>query len=518
MSAPVPASVLSMSGISKSFPGVLALTDASLEVASGEAHGLVGENGAGKSTLIKVLAGVYTPEAGSVAVDGEPLTPLTPHTAHERGLRFIHQELHLVPHFTVAESVFMGHEIQGGFGLRKREMRARAREILEDQLGISLDPGALIRDLGPAQKKLVQVARALTDNGARLIVFDEPTAPLATTEVDHVLGAVRRLRDAGVSSLYVSHYLGEVTDLCDRVTVFRNGTNVGKIDEVTKTSTREMIRLMTGKEAGQLFPPRTAPQPSTGAQQSSKAFSVSGLGDGATFSDVDFSVGRGEVVGIAGLLGAGTEELVDSLVGLRRARTGDIRVDEQRVRFRSPADALRQGVVLIPRDRRHDGLVLDLPVQDNISLATLDDVTTARAFLSTKKLAAQANRMVKALDVRPSDPAAKVRFLSGGNQQKVVIARSLLTNARVIILDEPTVGVDIGAKAEIYKLVAQLAAQGAAVIVSSNDPNELLGLCHRIEVMVRGRIVSSHTPETLTRDALIEVMTASHSTPQGTAA
>lgn len=501
MTPSLPAPTLSMRGITQTFPGVRALSEASLEILPGEVHGLVGENGAGKSTIIKVLAGVYTPESGEVWVDGQLIAQPSAQAMHDLGLRFIHQELHLVPHFTVAESVFMGHELQGRWGLRKREMHARAGRILREQLGLDLDPGALIRDISPAQKKLVQVARALTDENVRLIVFDEPTAPLAATEVEQVLGAVRRLRDQGVACLYVSHYLGEITDLCDRVTVFRNGSDAGVIETVTADSVREMIQLMTGREAGQLFPERGVPQ-------AREVLSVTGLGDGRVFSEVDLAIKAGEVLGLAGLLGSGTEELVDCLIGLRRVRAGEIRVEGAAARFASPADALQAGMVLIPRDRRGDGLVLDLSVQDNISLATLDDATVGGVFVSGARVQQRADEMIAQLDVRPADPTRTVRLLSGGNQQKVVIARSLLTDAKIIILDEPTVGVDIGAKAEIYRLVASLAAQGAAVLVSSNDPSELLGLCHRIEVMVRGKIVERHDATQIGRDELVEAMTA----------
>ena len=495
------ANFLTMEGIDKVFPGVRALDGASLSVAQGEVHGLVGENGAGKSTIIKVLAGVYSPDGGTVAIDGVPVTQVTPETMHGHGIRFVHQELHLVPHFTVAESVFMGHELSGPFGLRKREMRAVTARILRDQLGVDIDPNALIRDISPAQRKLVQVARALTDDGIRLIVWDEPTAPLAAAEVEQVLQAVRRLRDQGVSSLYVSHYLGEVTELCDRVTVFRNGNSVGQIEGLTPESPREMIRLMTGKDAGELFPER---RPVTERE----VLSVSGLTDGVAFAGVDLRVRAGEVLGVAGLLGSGTEELVDCLIGLKRSRAGEVLVDGKPVRFRSPAEALRSGVVLIPRDRRNDGLVFEQSVRDNIALSTLEDVSSALGFVRTDRATARAEEMIAELQVRPADADRKVRLLSGGNQQKVVIARALLTNARVIILDEPTVGVDVGAKAEIYRLIASLAERGAAVIVSSNDPSELLGLCHRIEVLVRGAIVGSYEPDELSRDSLVEAMTA----------
>lgn len=500
------ATVLQMSGIEKIFPGVRALSDANLEIRAGEVHGLVGENGAGKSTIIKVLAGVYTPEAGEIFVDGVAVPALTPQAVHKLGIRFIHQELHLVPYFTVAESVFMGHELSGRAGLKKREMRARARQILQEQLGVELDPNALIRDISPAQKKLVQVARALTDDDVRLIVFDEPTAPLAAVEVAQVLDAVRRLREQGVASLYVSHYLGEITDLCDRVTVFRNGTDVARLEEVGDHSAREMIKLMTGRDAGELFPPHSVPS-------ETPVLEVRGLGDGAAFSNVDLTVHSGQVLGLAGLLGSGTEELVDSLIGLRRAKVGEVKLGGKPARFASPADALKRGMVLIPRDRRNDGLVLDLSVRDNINLSTLDVAVTGGVFTSAKRAEARAAQMVQELDVRPADTERKVRLLSGGNQQKVVIARALLTNSDVVILDEPTVGVDIGAKAEIYRLIADLASRGTAVLVSSNDPSELLGLCDRVEVMVRGQIVGSYRSAELDRDRLVEVMTASVSAP-----
>ncbi len=500
------ATVLHMSGIEKIFPGVRALSEANLEIRAGEVHGLVGENGAGKSTIIKVLAGVYTPEAGEIFVDGVAVPGLTPQAVHKLGIRFIHQELHLVPYFTVAESVFMGHELSGRAGLKKREMRARATQILQEQLGVELDPNALIRDISPAQKKLVQVARALTDDDVRLIVFDEPTAPLAAVEVAQVLDAVRRLRDQGVASLYVSHYLGEITDLCDRVTVFRNGTDVARLEEVAEHSAREMIKLMTGRDAGELFPPHSVPN-------DTPVLEVRGLGDGTAFTEVDLTIHAGQVLGLAGLLGSGTEELVDSLIGLRRAKLGEVKLSGKPVRFASPADALKRGMVLIPRDRRHDGLVLDLSVRDNINLSTLDDAVVGGVFTSATQVEARAAQMVRELDVRPADTERKVRLLSGGNQQKVVIARALLTNSDVVILDEPTVGVDIGAKAEIYRLIAELASRGTAVLVSSNDPSELLGLCDRVEVMVRGQIVGSYSSTELDRDRLVEVMTASVSAP-----
>jgi ribose transport system ATP-binding protein len=493
---------LEMIGISKTFPGVKALDSASLTIAQGEVHGLVGENGAGKSTIIKTLAGVYPHDEGTIRIRGEEIGSLTPTDVHERGIRFIHQELHLVPHFTVTESVFMGHEIQGPFGLRTRAMRARAERTLTEVLGVHLDGRRLVRDLGPAERKLVQIARALVDEGARLVVFDEPTAPLAAVEVDHVLTAIRRLRDRGISILYVSHYLGEITDICDRVTVFRNGSDVGVVEDVDESSGPELIRMMVGREIYQLFPERS---PSHG----DVVLEIDALGDGRQFDNVSLTVARGEIVGIAGLLGSGCEELVDTLIGLRPRKKGRIRISGRKVNVTSPAVALRHGLVLIPRDRRHDGLVLDMTVADNLNLATLDDVSSA-GLVRRKAALERAESMVRKLDIRPADPTVVCRLLSGGNQQKVVLGRALAADAKVFVLDEPTVGVDIGAKTEIYRLVAEVAQRGAAVLVSSNDPMEILGMCDRVVVMLRGEIVADATASSFTRDGLIAQMTASN--------
>ena len=492
---------LQMTEITKDFPGVRALDKANLEIRIGEIQGLVGENGAGKSTIIKSLAGVYQHDSGDITVEGHNIDQLTPVVAEELGIRFVHQELNLVPHFTVAESVFMGQELTNPTGLDFKVMRERAADTLENALGVTLNPKALIRDLSPAERKLVQIARALVKEGARLIVFDEPTAPLAAAEVQKVLGAVRRLKDRGISVLYVSHYLGEITELCDRVTVFRNGTDVGVVDPVTAESGRELIRLMVGRDLEQLFPERHG---SPGQER----LSVQSLGDQHKFRDVSFEVRAGEVVGLAGVLGSGCEEIVDALVGLRPVKEGAILMGGKKKRLSSPAAALKHGIVLIPRDRRSDGLVLNLPVRDNINMATLGEVSPG-GIVSRKAVDKRAREMVQQLDIRPADTARKARFLSGGNQQKTVLGRSLAAKAQVFILDEPTVGVDIGAKTEIYRLVSDLAEEGRAVLVSSNDPAEILGLCDRVLVVVRGEIVSEHRAADLTRDELIERMTGS---------
>ena len=495
--------VLEMVDIFKTFPGVKALQAANLAVRPGEVHGLIGENGAGKSTIIKTLAGIYRPDSGHIRVSGTDVEEMTPAIAHAAGIRFVHQELHLVETFTVAESVFLGHETSSWYGLNNREMRRRAEKTLRESLGVELDGRTLIRDLGPAERKLIQIARALVDEGAKVIVFDEPTAPLASVEVGRVLAGIRRLRDAGIGVVYVSHYLGEITDICDRVTVFRNGRDVAVVDPITPDSARQLIKLMVGREVDQLFPEIDRDRP-LGAP----ALELSALGDSRVFQGVDLTVRAGEIVGLAGLLGSGSSDVIDAIVGLRSVQSGAILFDGVARRISSPAKALDHGVVLIPRDRRRDGLVLAESVTANINLAALGDVSSA-GLVSAARSRTKAEQLIAKLDIRPPHPQRQARLLSGGNQQKVVLARALAARARIIILDEPTVGVDIGAKAEIYSLIAELAEQGAAVLVSSNDPTEILGMCDRVAVMVRGRIVIDRSTDQLERDEVVALMTGS---------
>jgi ribose transport system ATP-binding protein len=495
--------LLRMSSITKTFPGVTALDRADLVIQPGEVHGLVGENGAGKSTIIKVLAGVYPRDGGQVAIAGTELDDLTPQAIHDVGVRFIHQELHLVPHFTVAESVFLGHELRGPLGLRRRQMRTRAEEFLRGRLGAAIDVDTLVRDLSPAERKLVQVARALIDGAARLVVFDEPTAPLAATEVDKVFAAIAALRRDGIAVLYVSHYLGEITAICDRVTVFRDGCDVGVVEDVTHTSDRELIRMMIGRDLGQLFPER-----GSSVRADEPVLQVEALGDGERFADVSFSVNRGEIVGLSGLLGSGREQIVDVLLGLRARREGTIRLAGVAERIGSPADALDHGMVLVPRDRREEGLVLDMNVADNINMATLER-SASFGLLRPKQARSLAMQLVTRMDVRPARPDATTRLLSGGNQQKVVLGRWLAADADVYVLDEPTVGVDVGAKAEIYRLLAELAGAGAGLLVSSNDPVELLGICDRVVVLLRGQVVADVMSTQITLDGLVALTTGS---------
>ncbi|MCU1788614.1 sugar ABC transporter ATP-binding protein [Pectobacterium polaris] len=498
-SAPSPSGGgLAMTHISKQFAGIPALDNVSLTVRPGEILGLIGENGAGKSTLIKVLAGVYAADGGEIVVDGQRLSAVTPAVIHAHGIRFIHQELHLIPHFTVAESVFLGQErVNRWRGVDRRVMRRETEQFFQHTFNLSIDANRLIRELSLAERKLVQVARALIDGKARLVVFDEPTAPLEAREATQLLHTLQTLKQRGIAIIYVSHYLNEIADICDRVTVLRNGKGVTTLDFPETKDIDTMIRLMVGREIASLFDGKRKTE-----RNGTPLLQVEQLTDRQHFQPIRFQVAAGEIVGIAGLLGSGREALIDALYGITPAREGHIVIDGQTLRPRSPVQAIAQRMALVPRDRRHDGLILPLSVADNINLASLPAVA-CRGWLRRKQAVAQANHLAQTLDIRPRDVSVPVRNLSGGNQQKVILARWLKTDTRLFILDEPTLGVDIGAKAEIYQLTRQLAAEGRAVIVSSSDDGELLGLCDRILVMWRGELIADVPTEHLSLDSLL---------------
>ena len=481
-----------MNQIGKSFANVTALNAVTLLLNPGEIHGLIGENGAGKSTLIKILAGVYRADSGSATLDGAPLPLGNPAAIEALGIRVIHQELNLIPHFTVAESVFLGQEYRTRWGaLDRRRMNAATRAFFRDSWQLDIHPRRLIRDLSLAERKLVQIARALIDGAAKLVVFDEPTAPLEAQEAGLVTSAILRLREQGIAILYISHYLNEIAALCDRGTVLRNGEVVGYPDRALLQNTDALIKMMVGRDIEQHQVDAAAP-----------VLSVRHLSDGQQLRDITFDIQPGEIVGVAGLLGAGRDVLIDLLYGLRRARSGTISVDGQPKRLRTPYQATRAGLALVPRDRRHQGLILPFTTADNINLASLPETATF-GWEHRGRALEKARSWIDQLSIRPGRPELPVRFMSGGNQQKAILARWLGTDARLFILDEPTLGVDIGARSDIYQRTRELADRGRGVLVSSSDAPELLGLCDRILVMWRGELVANLPTRGLTLDALL---------------
>jgi ribose transport system ATP-binding protein len=473
--------LLQMRGIVKEFPGVRALDEVDLDVAAGEVHCLLGQNGAGKSTLIKVLAGAYRPDGGEIRWRGEPVSFGSPHDADVAGIATIHQELDLVPGLSVADNIFLGHEpAHLGFS-RTRTAEDGARALLRRLGHPEIPPGRELGRLSAAGQQVVSMARALSRD-ARLIVMDEPSAVLDADEVDNLFRVVRELTAAGVAVVYISHRLDEIRRIGDRVTVLKDGRTVARDLPAARTPTAEVIRLMTGRSIEYAFPERGA------AATGDVVLEVEGLGRRGEFADVSFSVRAGEVVGLAGLVGSGRSEILETVYGARRAAAGTVRVRGRALRPGSVPAAVRAGMGLAPEERKSQGLLMAEPVYRNVSLPGLSRFARAGFLRGGAELAAAAE-MTARLDVRPPDPTRPVRTLSGGNQQKVVLARWLLEECSVLLLDEPTRGVDVGARSEIYALVRRLAARGVAVVLVSSEVPEVLGLADRVLVVREGRVV-----------------------------
>ncbi len=473
------APALALAGIVKEFGGVRALDRANLSVARSSVHGLIGQNGAGKSTLIKILAGIHAPDSGTIAVEGETVAHLDPHLAERLGIRFIHQDRLLVPGFTVAEALFLGQEPARGPLLRLGRMRREASRLLRETFDVDLAPDRLVAGLSAAERQVVQITRALLGR-PRILVFDEPTATLVRREVDRLFGIIRRLREQGITIVYISHHLREIAALCDQVTVLRNGADVGTVD-ARATPAATLVSMMVARDIGAMFPPRAR-------VFGRPVLAVRGLARTGRFEGVSFEAAAGEIVGLTGLLGSGAKDVVQALFGLQRPQRGEIHRDGSRVSLGSPAAAVRHGIGLVPEDRRGHGVAPGMSVRENISLASLAR-HVRRGVLDRGAERRETDRLIGELAIKTPGREARLRELSGGNQQKVALAKWLSRQSSLYLLDEPTVGVDVAAKVEIYRLIADVAGRGAGVLALSSDLPELLGLCHRVLVMYRGRIV-----------------------------
>ncbi|HET7457451.1 MAG TPA: sugar ABC transporter ATP-binding protein [Gemmatimonadaceae bacterium] len=478
-----PPPLLTIDSLHKRFGGVHALRGVGLDVRAGEVHALVGENGAGKSTVINVLAGAVRPDSGTVAFDGREVAFRSPAESQASGIAVIHQELSTLPTLSVAENLFMGRMPSRGGWVDRRAMRERATALLRD-VGLDVDPGTIVRDLSVSQQQLVEIAKALSA-GARLLVMDEPTASLTEHEVQRLLELVRRLRAGGVAVLYVSHRLPEVFAIADRVTVLRDGAHVRTV-ATAETTPAQVVGLMVGR-AGLADAAASASRAPHALGDT--VLELRGVGRRGAVHDVSFTVRRGEIVGMAGLVGAGRSEVARLVFGADRPDDGEILLDGRPVRFRSPADALAAGVAMVPEDRKQLALFMDKPVTWNVSMAELPAMSPGGVIRHGRERAL-AERYVAQLRVRTPGIAAPVRQLSGGNQQKTVLARWLATRPRLLVLDEPTHGVDVGAKAEIHDLVRDLAAEGIAILLVSSELPEVLALGDRIVVMRAGRVAA----------------------------
>ena len=468
-----------LTGVSKRFGATQALDDVSLTLLPAEIHALVGENGAGKSTLVKILAGIHQPDSGTIALDGETTQIAGPGRARALGIAVVHQEPRLFPDLTVAENVFIGHAPAGRLGTIDWGSTRRSADALFKQLGVHFDVGAPVRGLSMADQQLIEIAKSLSVE-ARVLILDEPTASLSAHEVDRLFTIVRRLRDRGVAVLFVSHRLDEVFDLCDTATVFRDGRHV----ITTKTSeltTADLVRHMVGRTVS-LFPKVETPIGDV-------LLEVEGLAREGEFRDIGFSVRAGEIVGLAGLVGAGRTEVARVLFGIDRRDAGEIRLAGRPVSFASPSEAMDAGIAYLPEDRHQEGLVLDFSIAQNVTLPILRRLFP-RFIVNAATERRVADEYTKQFNVRMIGVDQAVGALSGGNQQKIVLAKWLASKPQVLILDEPTRGIDIGAKVEVHRIISELAAAGLGIILISSDLPEVLAMSDRILVLHEGRITA----------------------------
>ncbi|GIF05139.1 sugar ABC transporter ATP-binding protein [Actinoplanes siamensis] len=489
--------ILRLSEVVKTFPGVRALDGVHLEVREGEVHCLLGQNGAGKSTLIKVLAGVHHADAGEILWQGEPFAPASPQAAMRAGIATIHQELDLVDDLSVAENVFLGHE-PSRFGFTRRHgAAARTRTILTELGHPEIPPGRLTRDLPAAGKQIVSMARALSHD-ARLIVMDEPSAVLAHDEVANLFRIIRELTANGIAVVYISHRLAEIREIGDRVTVLKDGRTTAA-GLPARTPTRELVGRMTGRAFEYVFPPREA---KAGAAPLLEVCDLSRAGE---FAGVSLTVRPGEIVGIAGLVGSGRSELLETIFGARVADRGTVTLDGRRIT--GVGQAVAHGMGMAPEERKSQALLLDEPVFKNMTLASFTGFARA-GFTAAGRERAAARRTADNLELRPRDVDRPVRTLSGGNQQKVVVGRWLLGHTRLLLLDEPTRGVDVGARAELYQVVHDLAADGVGVLLVSSEVPEVLGLADRVLVMREGRLIHEAPAGELDEDTVLDLVMA----------
>ncbi|WP_108892804.1 sugar ABC transporter ATP-binding protein [Palleronia abyssalis] len=469
-----------MEGIDKVFPGVKALDAVDFDLLAGEVHALMGENGAGKSTLMKCLSGVYQPDGGRILIDGKPVSLPTPRSAQDQGIGIIHQELALMRDLTVAQNIWIGREPRKSFGrLDEAKLNADAAAIF-DGMNVKMDPRTPVSSLTIARQQMVEIAKALSYR-SRVLIMDEPTAALNDTEIAELFAIIRRLRSEGVGIIYISHKMDEIRQISDRVTVMRDGTYVDTV-AAADTPIERIIAMMVGRE---IQHSDIAIPDLSGAETALEVIDVS---RGAELKNISFDLKQGEILGFAGLMGAGRTELARAIFGAEPIDRGEIRVHGKPVRIASPSDAVRKGIGYLSEDRKQFGLALGLDVRANIGLPSMGRHSDRMGRINEGKLSEVARSYIDMLRIRTPHDAQEVRLLSGGNQQKVVIAKWLLRDCDILIFDEPTRGIDVGAKAEIYRLLADLAKRGKAIIVISSELPEVLRVSHRIAVMCEGRL------------------------------
>ncbi len=484
-------SLLKVRNVSKQFPGVLALDQVDFDLAAGEVHALLGENGAGKSTLVKIITGAYRLDSGSLSIDDKEVQFHSPADAQAAGIGVIYQEFSLVPSLSVAENLFLG-EYPTRFGLIDWAAMNQAATDLLLRFGVNAQATDTLQTLGVATRQMIEILKVLRRQNLKILIMDEPTSSLSESEAQMLFSFIASLRAQGVSVIYISHRLDEIKQICDRVTVFRNGKRIST-EPARDMSIADIVTKMIGAELAEHYPVKCTAQGEVFLQ-------VSGL-SGAGFEDINFSARKGEVLGITGLVGAGKSELVETIFGARQFASGSIRLNGETFAPKTPKQAIAKGIGLLPESRKEQGLVLALSCAHNISLASLDKISTP--FLALGAEAAIAEDSFTKLEVRPADPRNRVVNLSGGNQQKVVLAKWLMRDCQVLLFDEPTRGIDVGAKFQIYSMIVKLAEAGNTIIVASSEIEEISGICNRALVMRKGKIVEELTGADLNRESIL---------------
>lgn len=489
--------IVSMKNISKNFPGVKALDHVQFELRSGEVMALLGENGAGKSTLMKILSGVYTRDEGSLEIFGKEYGDLTPRQAQEIGVAIIHQELNMCRHLSVAENMFLGREKAKAGVLSNAQMEEEAAKILEE-LKIDMDPGQVVGELPVSKQQMVEIAKALSTH-ARILIMDEPTSALTAREIEDLFRIIRDLKAKGCGIVYISHRLEELSHIVDRVTIMRDGQFITSMN-FRDTTLDEIIANMVGREIKEKFP-------RVSCKKGKKVLEVRNLNAGHMVRNVNFSLYEGEIVGFAGLMGAGRTETTRAIFGVDPKEGGEIILDGKPVTIRKPEDAIRAGIVLAPEDRKKDGLCTKLSIRHNIALPNLDLLCNKFGVINSQKELEMCDRVVENLKVKTPSVEVNTGNLSGGNQQKVVVGKWLARNSRVVIFDEPTRGIDVAAKVEIYNLMNDLKKQGIAVMFVSSEMPEVMGIADRIIVMCDGRITGEMSAEEATQSGILTLAT-----------
>ena len=489
--------LLSMQNVSKSFPGVKALSKVKLDLRSGEVLALVGENGAGKSTLMKILTGIYSKDEGDIHFKGKELDVTSPKEAQEIGISMIHQELNLMRDLTVAENIFIGREPKGAFNffLKDKELNIQAQDLF-NRLKLDLNPREKVGNLTVAKMQMVEIAKALSFN-SEIIIMDEPTTALTETEIDALFVTINNLRENRVGVIYISHRMDELKRISDRITIMRDGIYVDTL-ETAEVDMNKVIQLMVGRQV------YIESKPMISSDVKETVLEVKNLSTKELLKDVSFELKKGEILGFAGLMGAGRTEVARAIFGADPISGGAVILNGKAVKFKNPTQAVRNGIGYLSEDRKHFGLLVDMDVKSNMTLPTIRDYSSSGIFVSADKVEKVANEYVESLKIKTPSVHQDIKFLSGGNQQKVVIAKWLLRDCDILIFDEPTRGIDVGAKGEIYKLIDELAASGKSIIMISSELPEILRMSHRIIVMAEGKITGELSSEEATQEKIME--------------